>query len=246
MELPKELTIDIVSRVAAQSEDAMEDLRNLRATCKALCVVCSAATVGRSLSLRRVLRRRFNPEYRAALITTLATVGNPEALFRSGLCGLCRAFSGNKRRVIMPFLDQLRRAAEAGHKASMYALALFLYRPNSGEADDDEARRLLRLVEGPEEGETLLPWKNLTCTKRRSRIISATWYLRPSAAAVAVAPVPAPVPRQDNFHCAGRGCGNHAGWHDWYSWRRFCSEECRIRNECDWFFFTLKEVFNAI
>jgi hypothetical protein len=31
----------------------------------------------------------------------------------------------------------------------MYALSLFLYRPNSGEADDDEARRLLRLVEAP-------------------------------------------------------------------------------------------------
>jgi hypothetical protein len=46
VELPKELTIDIISRVAAQSEDAMEDLRNLHATCKAMCMVCSAATVG--------------------------------------------------------------------------------------------------------------------------------------------------------------------------------------------------------
>jgi hypothetical protein len=45
-ELPKELTIDIISRVAAQSEDAMEDLRNLHATCKAMCMVFSVATVG--------------------------------------------------------------------------------------------------------------------------------------------------------------------------------------------------------
>jgi hypothetical protein len=34
LELPTELTIDIVSHVAAQSEDAIVDLRNLRTTCK--------------------------------------------------------------------------------------------------------------------------------------------------------------------------------------------------------------------
>jgi hypothetical protein len=145
----------------------------------------------------------------------------------------------------MPCLDQLRCTAEAGHKISMYALTLFLYRPNSNEATDDEARWLLRLVEGPEEGATTLSWKNLTCTKRRSRIISAKWHLRPSAA-VAVPPVPALVPRQGNLQCAGRGCGNHAGWHASYPWCRFCSEECRIQNKCDWFLFTLKEACNVI
>lgn len=241
LELPTELTIDIVSRVAAQSEDAIVDLRNLRATCKAMCVVGGAATVGRRLALKRVLRRRFylGHEYRTALVNTLANVGNPEALFQSGLR---RAVLGNTRGVITPCLDQLRRAAEAGHKESMYALSLFLYRPNSGEADDDEARRLLRLVEAPQEGATVLPWINLTCTKRRSRIIASTWhYLLTDANAIAVSPVPAPVPRHDDLQCAGRGCGDHAGWHAWYSWRRFCSEECRIRNECDWFFYTLKE-----
>jgi hypothetical protein len=46
LELPTELTIDIVSRVAAQSVDAIVDLRNLRATCKAMCMVGGAATVG--------------------------------------------------------------------------------------------------------------------------------------------------------------------------------------------------------
>jgi hypothetical protein len=140
----------------------------------------------------------------------------------------------------MPCLDQLRRAAEVGYKKSMYTLSLFLYRPNISEADDDEARRLLRLVEGPQEGATTLPWKNLTFTKRRSRIIASTWDYRLTGAIV-VLPVPAPVPRHDDLQCVGRGCGNHEGWHAWYSWRRFCSEECRIRNDCDWFFFTLKE-----
>jgi hypothetical protein len=126
----------------------------------------------------------------------------------------------------------------------MYALSLFLYRPNSGEAADDEARQLLRLVEAPKEGATVLPWINLTSTKRRSRIIASTWdYLLTvaNANAIAMSPVPAPVPCHDDLQCAGRGCGDHVGWHAWYSWHRFCSEECRIRNECDWFFYTLKE-----
>ena len=88
VQLPTELTIEIASCVATQSEDAMADLGNLRATCKAMCVVCSAAKVGRWLALRHVLRRRFylGPEYRATLITGLATVGNPEACFHSGMC----------------------------------------------------------------------------------------------------------------------------------------------------------------
>jgi hypothetical protein len=107
VELPKELTIDIVSRVVAQLEDTMEDLRNLHATYKVMCMVCSAATVGQGLHLKRVLQRRFNLslEFHVALITTLATIGNPEALFHSGLC---LTLLGNKRGVIMTFLNQLR------------------------------------------------------------------------------------------------------------------------------------------
>jgi hypothetical protein len=127
----------------------------------------------------------------------------------------------------MPCLDQLRRTVKEGHKESMYDLSLFLYRPNSGEADDDEARRLLHLVEGPQERAMTIPLKNLTCTKCRSRIIALTWDYWLTGAIV-VTPVPAPVPRPDDLQCAGRRCGDHAGWHAWYSWRRFCSEECRI------------------
>jgi hypothetical protein len=136
VELPTELTIDIVSRITMQPEDAIVDLRNLRATCKAMCMVGGAATVGQRLALKRVLRRRFylGPEYRVALINTLANVGNLEAFFQSGLhC----AVLGNTHGVIMPCLDQLRCAAEVGHKESMYALSLFLYRPNSGKAAAD-------------------------------------------------------------------------------------------------------------
>ena len=138
----------------------MADLGNLRATCKAMCMVCGTAKVGRRLALHRVLRRQFyqGPEYRAKLITGLATVGNPEACFHSGMC----LIFGKQRGAIMPCLDPLRRTAEAGHKVAIYVLALLLYRPNSGDGDDndDEARRLLRMVEGPEPGAPVLPWNN--------------------------------------------------------------------------------------
>ncbi|RLN22361.1 hypothetical protein C2845_PM07G11230 [Panicum miliaceum] len=167
VQLPMELTIEIASRVAAQSEDAIVDLGNLRTSCKAMCAVCGAAEVGRRLALRRVLRRRFylGPEYRATLITRLAAVGNPKACFRSGMC----LVFGEQRGAIMPCLDPLRRAAEADHKVAIYALTLLLYRPNTGAGDDGEARRLLRMVEGPKAGAAALPWKNKTCTKRRGR-----------------------------------------------------------------------------
>jgi len=180
VQLPTELTIEIISRVAAQSEDAMANLGNLRATCKAMCVVCGTAKVGRRLALRRVLQRRFylGPEYHATIITGLATVGNPEACFRSGMC----LVFGKQHGTIMPCLDPLRRAAEAGHKVAIYALALLLYRPNSGDSNYDEA-----------------------CTKHRCRIISALWGLAPSAVGV-----PTPVHHQDEHQCAGGSCGEHA------------------------------------
>ena len=66
---------------------------------------------------------------------------------------MCLVF-GKQRGAIMPCLDPLRRSTEADHKVAIYALALLLYRPNSGDSDDDEARQLLRMAEGPE---TLLP-----------------------------------------------------------------------------------------
>ena len=84
----------------------------------------------------------------------------------------------------MPCLDPLRRAVEAGHKVAIYALALLLYRPNSGDGDDDEARWLLRMVEGPELGALALPWNNKTCMKCHSQIISVLWDLAPSAVGV--------------------------------------------------------------
>ena len=99
-------------------------------------MVCGAAKVGRCLALHCVLRRRFylGPEYRATHITGLAAIGNPEACFHSGMC----LVFGKQRGAIMPCLDPLRRAMEAGHKVAIYALALLLYRPNSGDGDDDE------------------------------------------------------------------------------------------------------------
>ena len=102
-----------------------------------------------------MLQCRFylGPEYRATLITGLATVGDPEACFRSGMC----LIFGKQRGTIMSCLDPLRCTAEPSHKVAIYALVLLLYRPNSGDGDDDEARRLLCMVEGPKPGAPALP-----------------------------------------------------------------------------------------
>ena len=124
VKVPTELTIEIASHVTAQSEDAIVDLGNLRATYKTMCV-----------ARRRVLRHRFylGPEYRAMLIIGLATVGNLEACFHNGMC----LIFGKQHGAIMPCLDPLSHVAEPRHKVAIYVLALLLYRPNSGDGDDD-------------------------------------------------------------------------------------------------------------
>ena len=61
----------------------MAYLGSLLATCKGMCAVCVATKVGRCLALHRFY---LSPEYHAMLITGLATVGNPEACFCSGMC----------------------------------------------------------------------------------------------------------------------------------------------------------------
>ena len=55
-DLPEEMLIHIAARVAASSENPMDDLRHLRGACSLMTdKVCGAALVRRSLNLRLVL-----------------------------------------------------------------------------------------------------------------------------------------------------------------------------------------------
>ena len=115
-----------------------------------------------------------------------------------------------------------------------------LHRSNSGAGNDNIAWRWLRKVEGDEAGlEANVTWKNEKCTQR---IQHAMFVLQDSAGRLApgesspLPPLAMPVHRQDRHQCGGEGYGDHTGWEAREKWAMFCSEECRIRNECDRFF----------
>ena len=55
--LPKDMAVEIASRVAAAAVDPMKDLGSLWATCSQMRKVCSDAVVGQSIPLQRVLLR---------------------------------------------------------------------------------------------------------------------------------------------------------------------------------------------
>ena len=115
-----------------------------------------------------------------------------------------------------------------------------LHRSNSGAGNDNIARRWLRKVEGDEAGlEVNVTWKNKKCTRRLQHAMFMLQDLAGRAAPGESSPLPPlamPVRCQDGHQCGGGGCGDHARWEGWVEWAMFCSEECRIRNECDRFF----------
>jgi len=205
--LPPELAAKVTSRVAKAAADPMEDLGNLRALCSQMRRACGDAYVGRSIPLERVLRHchkepYYTHEYRANLITRLASVGHPEACFKAGMS----AIFVEDRGIITPRLHMLERAAESGHEVATYVLSLVMYSSNSGAANDAKAQRLLQKVEGDEAGPAAknATWKNTKAAWRRHQAVMALQddLVVPHAARLAgLPPVTChPVPRQDR-HC---------------------------------------------
>ena len=168
--LPKDMAVEIASRVATATADPMEDLGSLRATCSQMCRVYDDTVVGRSIPLHRVLlrgihlgtwNRFYDHEYRAKLIARLASVANPEACFYAGM----RAVFVEDHTALMPWLDMLERSTAVGHDVAAFVLSLVLHRSNSGAGNDNIARRWLRKVECDEAGPTVnVVWKNEICT----------------------------------------------------------------------------------
>ena len=76
--------------------------------------------------------RRSNNN-RAKLIARLASVGNPEACFYTGM----RAVFVEDRTALMPRLDMLEHSAVAGHDVAAFVLSLVLHRSNSGAGNDN-------------------------------------------------------------------------------------------------------------
>jgi len=242
--LPHDMAVEVAGRVAATSPRPVHDLQSLRASCRAMRAACGDRAVGRRVALEREAAAMLwsDAERYLAVVGSLSATGNPEACF---LAGVALVFA--HRRARPRGAELLGQAAAAGHKVAAYVLALVLYK--AGDASG-AATRHIRQVEG-EAAEaagggvgvgggcsknTTTWWSNEECVRCRAHAVEAvrqaTWKM-----AELEAPVPAvvaPPPEDDVSHgCTVSGCGSREAWCDWCV---FCSEDCRIRYECDMFF----------
>ena len=80
--IPEEMLIHVAARVAASSENPMDDLRHLWGTCSLMRdKVCGTALVRCSLNLRLVLQQSADAVISEQLIVNTHGAGNLEALF---------------------------------------------------------------------------------------------------------------------------------------------------------------------
>jgi len=243
--LPRDMAVEIAGLVAATSPRPVDDLRSLRASCRAMRAACGDRAVGRRVALEReaVAMLWSDAERYLAVVGSLAGAGNPEACF---LSGVALVFA---HRCVRPGAELLGQAAAAGHKVAAYVLALVLYK--AGGASDVATRHIRQVVGEAAEADDgggdvvvggcnkkIATRSNKDCVRCRARaaeaVQQATWKM-----AKLPAPVPAVVvapPEEDNdgsHRCTSSGCGVREAWCDW---GMFCSEDCRIRYECDMFF----------
>ena len=84
--LPEEMLIHIAARIAASSENPMDDLCHLQGACSLMRdKVCGAALVRHSLNLRLVLQQSADAAISERLIVNTHGAGNLEALFIMGM-----------------------------------------------------------------------------------------------------------------------------------------------------------------
>ncbi|XP_072149562.1 F-box protein At1g67340-like [Setaria viridis] len=209
-DLPIEMVIDIIGHLAATSDNPLEELRRLWATCRLMLSVCDDRAVGVRLSFLQCWEKMsWSQSSRMhALLHQLVALGNLEACLSIAM----KDFFG-KRGPLQLFLHQLSRGTVSGLNVAAYLYALFLYRNDGGAADDDIARMYIRRVEG--EGEdgaatrvSTGPMKlgNLGFRERRevyNYMWSYTWCKRSD-------PLP-PAPVCGDFPCVGGTCGKAKG-----------------------------------
>ncbi|TVU21977.1 hypothetical protein EJB05_31649, partial [Eragrostis curvula] len=224
--LPHDVVVEIAGHVAASSARPMDDLRSIRATCKAMNAACSDPAVARRVALENETATKWDETERyRALVARLAAAGNPEACF---ITGMALIFVHRNAQQGAAALD---RAAAAGHKAAAYVLGLLLYRVDGGR---DVAKQYIAQVEGDVvdgEGQAKAKWSNRECRRCRTQgllaLRDATWKMAgPRVRAVIALP-------EDGHRCTARGCGLSEHWS---GDAVFCSDGCRIRHEYAEFF----------
>ncbi|CAL4958071.1 unnamed protein product [Urochloa decumbens] len=225
--LPHDMAVEIAGHVAATSPTPVTDLGSLRASCRAMRAACGDRDVARRVALEREAgaMRWSDHERYLAVVGSLSGAGNPEACF---LAGVALAFTQPQRA--RPGVELLGQAAKAGHRVAAYVRALLLY--NGGAGDEDDARRLIRQVEGEAAAATEQRKSNAECVRCREQAVEAvrqaTWRMAELPASAVVA-----LPEDDADRCTVKGCGETEAW---YEWAAFCSENCRIRHERGMFF----------
>jgi hypothetical protein len=111
--------------------------------------------------LRGIHLGTWNQFYDHEYCTKLASVGNPEACFYTGM----RAVFVEDRNALMLWLDMLEHSAVVDHDVATFVLSLVLHRSNSGADNNNIARWWLRMVEGDEVGLVAnVMWKHEICT----------------------------------------------------------------------------------
>ena len=84
--IPEEMLIHVAARVAASSENPMDDLRHLQGACSLMRdKVCGTTLVHRSFDLRLVLQQSADAAISERLIVNTHGAGNLEALFIMGM-----------------------------------------------------------------------------------------------------------------------------------------------------------------
>uniref|UniRef100_K3XRU9 At2g35280-like TPR domain-containing protein n=2 Tax=Setaria italica TaxID=4555 RepID=K3XRU9_SETIT len=238
--LPHDMAVEIAGCVAATSPRPVDDLRSLRASCRAMRAACSDRAVGRRVALEREAgaMRWSDHERYLAVVGSLSGAGNPEACF---LSGIALVFA---HRCEGAGVQLLAQAAAAGHKVAGYVLAVLLYSKDDGATAGDVARRHIREVEEEEAADgsgdvvggcakTAKKRSNNECVRCRGHAVEA---VRQATWNMADLPAPAVVmvqPKDDGYRCTAKGCGVPDAWCDSAV---FCSEDCRIRHERMMFF----------
>ena len=123
-DLPEEMLIHVAARVAASSENPMDDLCHLRGACSLMTdKVCGAALLRCSLNLMLVLQQSADAAISERLIVNTHGTGNLEALFIIGMRVVFRQHGG----ALDAPLDDLDRATWRGHKPAACLLTLLLW-----------------------------------------------------------------------------------------------------------------------
>ncbi|CAL5060459.1 unnamed protein product [Urochloa decumbens] len=117
--LPSDILVEVTASIATRSPTPLDDIVNLRRSCKVFRDATAARKVGRCMAVDREWRLHWWDKARfLSVLRWCAASGNMEASYILGLEEFC-----NRRRKAIG-LWHLRRAMEHGHAAAAYMIGI--------------------------------------------------------------------------------------------------------------------------